>query len=81
MLGVAKIAGAAVVLAPRWPLLKEWAYAGMFCDYAAAVTSHAASGDSLAAIAGPLISLAIAAASWSLRPMSRRLVQPALARR
>jgi hypothetical protein len=73
MLGVAKIAGATVVLAPRWPLLKEWAYAGMFCDCAAAVTSHAASGDSAVAIAGPLISLAIAAVSWSLRPPSRRL--------
>jgi hypothetical protein len=76
MLGVAKVAGAAVVVAPRAPLLKEWAYAGMACDYAAAVVSHAAVGDGAAAIAGPLVSLGIAAASWWLRPAARRLQLP-----
>jgi hypothetical protein len=61
------------LLSPRLPLLKEWAYAGMFFDYAAAVTSHAASGDSATALAGPIVALAIAAASWYLRAPSRRL--------
>jgi hypothetical protein len=77
MLGVAKIAGAAVVLSPRAPLLKEWAYAGMCCDYAAAIVSHGASGDGATAIAGPLVSLGLAAASWALRPRERRLQLPA----
>jgi hypothetical protein len=76
MLGVAKIAGAAVVMSPRAPLLKEWAYAGMFCDYSAAVASHAALGDGATAIAGPLVSLGFAAASWALRPGARRLQLP-----
>jgi uncharacterized membrane protein YphA (DoxX/SURF4 family) len=33
MLGPWKLAGAAVVLAPRFPRLKEWAYAGFFFNY------------------------------------------------
>jgi hypothetical protein len=75
ILGVAKVVGAIVLLAPRYPLLKEWAYAGMFCDYAAAVASHAAAGDGAGAMAGPILSMAAMAASWYLRPPSRRLRQ------
>jgi hypothetical protein len=31
-LGVRKILGAIAILFPRFPLLKEWAYAGIFFD-------------------------------------------------
>jgi hypothetical protein len=73
ILGVAKVIGAIVLLTPRYPLFKEWAYAGMFCDYAAAIASHAAAGDGASAVAGPALSMAAMAASWYLRPSSRRL--------
>jgi hypothetical protein len=73
MLGVWKVLGAIVLLAPRYPLIKEWAYAGMVIDYSSAVLSHAASGDGAGAIAGPALSLVAIAASWYLRPRSRRL--------
>jgi hypothetical protein len=40
MLGVWKLLGAAALLAPRFPRLKEWAYAGMFFDLTSASISH-----------------------------------------
>jgi hypothetical protein len=73
ILGTWKVLGALALLAPRRPLVKEWAYAGMSFDYASAVASHCVSGDGLAAMAGPLISIAVLIASWRLRPQSRRL--------
>lgn len=73
ILGVWKVLGALAILAPRLPLLKEWAYAGMFFDLTGAALSHAASGDSAANIATPLVVLGFVAASWALRPRSRRL--------
>jgi hypothetical protein len=60
-----------VLLAPRLPRLKEWAYAGIFFDLTGAAASHAISGDSPGNIATPLVLLLIAAASWALRPQSR----------
>jgi hypothetical protein len=73
LLGFWKIAGALVLLAPRWPLVKEWAYAGMFLDYSAATISHLASGDGAAAAVGPIFATAALTVSWWLRPTSRRL--------
>lgn len=73
LLGVWKILGGIVVLLPRFPLLKEWAYAGMFFDLSGAAASHAATGDPPMKIATPLIILLIVIASWALRPESRRL--------
>ncbi|HEY1692705.1 MAG TPA: DoxX family protein [Polyangiaceae bacterium] len=75
LLGIWKVLGAIVLLAPRTPLIKEWAYAGMVIDYSSAVLSHAASGDGAGAIAGPALSLVALAASWYLRPCARRLPQ------
>ena len=73
ILGVWKVLGAVVLLAPRYPLVKEWAYAGMVIDYSSAILSHIACGDGAAAVAGPVFSLAVLVASWFLRPLSRRL--------
>jgi uncharacterized membrane protein YphA (DoxX/SURF4 family) len=73
ILGVWKLLGAAAIVAPRLPRLKEWAYAGMFFDLTGAALSHAASGDPAAKIATPLALLAVVAASWALRPADRTL--------
>jgi hypothetical protein len=73
LLGLFKIVGAVVLLAPGSPLMKEWAYAGMFCDYCCAIVSHAVSGDGAGAVIGPLFALVALAASWQLRPKARRL--------
>ena len=73
ILGVWKILGALVVLAPRSPLLKEWAYAGMAFNMTSAAASHAAIGHPTAKVVTPLVILGIVAASWALRPASRKL--------
>jgi len=73
ILGVWKVLGGIAVLLPRSPLLKEWAYAGMFFDLIGASASHAAVGDPAAKVVTPLIILGIVAASWALRPESRKL--------
>jgi len=73
LLGVWKLLGAAAIASPRLPRLKEWAYAGVLFDLSGAAFSHASSGDPAAKVAVPLVLLALAAASWALRPASRRL--------
>ena len=73
ILGLWKVAGAVVLVAPRSPLVKEWAYAGMFIDYSSAVFSHAASGDGPRTIANPAFAILALVVSWYLRPPSRRL--------
>ena len=39
-LGVAKVLGSIVILIPGFPLLKEWAYAGLFIDLVGATYSN-----------------------------------------
>jgi hypothetical protein len=73
LLGGWKILGAIVLLAPRYPLIKEWAYAGMIIDYSSAVVSHWACGDAATALVGPMVSIAALVGSWYLRPQPRRL--------
>ncbi|MEO8764636.1 MAG: DoxX family protein [Ginsengibacter sp.] len=45
ILGVWKILGVIAVLVPKFPLLKEWAYAGFFFVMSGAVISHLVSED------------------------------------
>ena len=73
ILGAWKVLGGIVVLTPRLPRLKEWAYAGMVFDLTGAAASHAAVGDPAGKIAAPLIIAGIVMASWALRPESRKL--------
>jgi len=73
ILGVWKVLGAIAILVPRFPRLKEWAYAGIFFDLTGAAASWAAvggNGEALHIIA-PLIIAGFAVASWALRPASR----------
>jgi hypothetical protein len=66
-------AGAAAIIAPRLPLLKEWAYAGTFFLWSGAVASHLSAGDSLETWWAPLMFITCGIASWALRPADRRL--------
>lgn len=71
-----KVFGAIAILVPRFPLLKEWAYAGIFFDLTGAAASCAAVGGYGAYgfhIIAPLIIAALTVASWALRPVSRTL--------
>ena len=73
ILGVWKILGAITILVPRFPLLKEWAYAGIFFDLTGAAASCAFVGSPAFHIIAPLIMTAFLVVSWALRPASRKL--------
>lgn len=75
IIGVPRIPCALALLAPRFPRLKEWAYAGAFFNYAGAAASHLLSGDRISFWLGPLIFSGFTLTSWALRPPSRRLDQ------
>lgn len=72
-LGVWKILGALALLAPGYPRLKEWAYAGVFFDLTSAAVSILMVGDGLGPASLPLLFLVLTCASWALRPASRSL--------
>lgn len=76
ILGVWKIGAAIAIVAPALPRLKEWAYAGILFNLTGAAASHVFIKDTLGETITPLIVLAIAAASWYLRPADRRLAGP-----
>ena len=67
LLGIAKLLGAAALITPGRPKLREWAYAGFTFDLLGALASHALSGDSVAHAAPALFALALLIASYSLR--------------
>lgn len=87
ILGVWKIPGAIVLVAPGFLRLKEWAYAGIVFELSGAAVSQAMSGhvDPSAAAAlqdflgqrqgpiSPAFLRGLALASWALRPPSRVL--------
>jgi uncharacterized membrane protein YphA (DoxX/SURF4 family) len=83
ILGTFKLLGGIAILLPGLPRLKEWAYAVMTFNLLGAAWSHIAHGDPAAKAITPLVILAIALASWALRPASRKLgaasVEPASA--
>jgi uncharacterized membrane protein YphA (DoxX/SURF4 family) len=72
ILGIWYISAGLVLLAPRLPRLKEWAYAGLVINYTGAAASHIAVGDGANTLVGPAIFLILTVASWALRPSSRR---------
>lgn len=72
-LGVSKLLGVAAVLVPKFPLVKEWAYAGFFFTMAGAAYSHLAAGSAFKDIFPPLLLLALTGISWYTRPAERRL--------
>ena len=74
ILGIWKILGVAAVLLPKFTLVKEWAYAGVFFAMSGAVFSHAASGSDAKEFFGPVLLLVLTATSWYFRPASRKMV-------
>ena len=74
LLGVWKILGVVAILIPKYPLLKEWAYAGFFFAMSGAVFSHLAIGDPSITLFGPILLLLLTVASWFFRPASRKMI-------
>ena len=74
MLGIWKILGVVTILVPKFPLLKEWAYAGFFFAMSGAVISHLVSGNGAKEIFGPMLLLVLTVVSWYFRPEDRKLI-------
>lgn len=73
ILGFWKVLGAMAILVPRFPLVKEWAYAGAIFDLTGAFASHVAHGSTVIHLFYTGFFTACAVASWALRPSSRKL--------
>jgi hypothetical protein len=72
LLGIAKLCGALVLMAPGFRMLKEWAYAGFTFAWIVACIAHAAAGDGAKSFV-PFGLLVLLAVSYFTRPASRRL--------
>ncbi len=72
IIGVWKILGVIAILVPRFPLVKEWAYAGFFFLISGAICTHIAVADEIINYFGPLLLLVLTIISWFFRPADRK---------
>jgi len=74
LLAMCKILGVAILLIPKYRLLKEWAYAGFIFMMSGAIYSHTASGDAMNELLPSLLLLALTIISWYFRPLDRKII-------
>ena len=74
IIAVWKILGVVAVLMPKFPLLKEWAYAGFFIAMSGAIVSHLIVGHEARELFGPTLLLVLTIVSWYFRPADRKLI-------
>lgn len=74
LIGIWKMLGIVAILIPKFQLLKEWAYAGIFFVMTGAVISHIASNDISIQIISPFILAIFTVLSWYLRPADRKII-------
>lgn len=72
IIGIWKFLGVIVVLLPKFPLLKEWTYAGFFFVMSGAIISHLAIDDHAKELFGPALLLVLTVVSWYFRPADRK---------
>ena len=73
ILGFWKVLGSIALVVPRFPRLKEWAYAGIFFDLTGAAVSHAVCHDEAWHVLVTSGFAVLTLVSWALRPQGRRL--------
>jgi len=78
IIGFWKVLGAIGILAPRFPRLKEWAYAGIFFNMTGAAATGVFTHSATWHVIVDVVLAALTVASWALRPPSRRLEGPIL---
>ena len=71
LLGIGKLSGALVLLLPRLPTLKEWAYAGFTFMWIAAIVAHYLAGDGLLVLL-PIALLGALSILYATRSSTRR---------
>jgi len=74
ILAIWKIFGVVAILIPKFPLLKEWAYAGFFFIMSGAIFSHIATSDGMNEIFPSLLLLVLTVVSWYFRPLDRKII-------
>jgi uncharacterized membrane protein YphA (DoxX/SURF4 family) len=74
ILAIWKFLGVVAILIPKFPLLKEWAYAGFFFVASGAVISHLACGDGATELFGPILLVILTVVSWYFRPADRKTI-------
>ncbi|MDF2432938.1 MAG: hypothetical protein JWP44_2569 [Mucilaginibacter sp.] len=74
LIGVWKALGVIAILIPKFKLLKEWAYAGIFFAMSGAVISHIASNNVSVQIIAPILLAVLTVLSWYLRPADRKII-------
>ena len=74
ILGIWKLLAVIALLIPKYPLLKEWAYAGIFFLFTGALFSHIASGHPWYELVPATILLILTMLSWYFRPTDRKLM-------
>lgn len=77
ILGAWKILGVIAILTPKFPLVKEWAYAGFFFAMSGAAASHISAGQPFTEAIPSLILLTVTVLSWYFRPESRKMISKA----
>lgn len=75
ILGTWKILGVTAILIPKFPLVKEWAYAGFFFAMSGAAISHIAEGQPFSEAVPSLVLLTMTVLSWYFRPADRKIIQ------
>jgi uncharacterized membrane protein YphA (DoxX/SURF4 family) len=78
ILGVAKLLGAIALLTPKFPKLKEWAYAGFAFNLIGAIWTHVAVGDGNAV--NVLIPFALYLASYTTYTLLQKNMETAIAK-
>lgn len=73
ILGIWKILGVVAILIPKFPRLKEWAYAGFFFAMTGAMISHVIMKDSFGDTFPSILSLILVLVSWYFRPQNRKI--------
>ncbi|MGN6509016.1 MAG: DoxX family protein [Chitinophaga sp.] len=73
ILGAWKILGVAAILLPRFPVVKEWAYAGFFFVMSGAAVSHVVMKEPFVEVMPSLTLIAAIIVSWYFRPASRKV--------
>lgn len=72
LLGIWKILGVIFLLIPKFPLVKEWVYAGFFFAMSGALYSHLVTGTAASELFGPALLLLLTIISWAYRPANRK---------
>ena len=73
IIGVWKLLGVVAVIIPKYPLIKEWAYAGFFYLMSGAILSHLCCKDGVMEYFGPTLLIILTIVSWYYRPADRKL--------